>query len=178
MVRIVLNRISQIPHTASSGTYQILHRPILQEGSFKRALLDHTLVVIGRSSGPGPDLGDIAIAAVQPRQTRFRTDDAPRGIVHQTVRRHVASHVSAVLLVVVLDGVKYLLKRAAIEEVHQLCGSPSGIWRTQWVLPSFMIVFLPFALEPLSIPAANPEFGFFEMNGFDASLQRSMNSHR
>ena len=49
----------------------------------------------GRACGAAPDLPDVAVATVEPRQARLRADDAPVSVVEEAVRRDVTADVAA-----------------------------------------------------------------------------------
>src|SRR5580658_3336665 len=101
VVGVILDRVGEIPNAPAGGSHQVLHRAVLKERSFKRSLLLQPLVVVWGSCRAGPDLGDVAVAALELRQARLRAYDSPTCVVDQAVGRHVATDVGAVGLVVI-----------------------------------------------------------------------------
>ena len=176
MIWIVFNRIVQIPDGTTGGTDEILHRTVFKEGSFKRARTHFAAIAIGFARSAGPNLGNVAVAAVEPRETGFGADDAPLGVIEQTMCRHIATDVAARSFVIILDIIEYLLQCAAIEKVFQLASAPTGIHRTIRRLPIFMVVTAPFAFEPFRVTGAIPKFRFLKVNRLGTGIQCALDA--
>src|SRR4051794_7140169 len=112
MSRVVLDRIVQIPDATARRPDEILHRAIFEECCLERAFLADAAKMISRARGAGPNLRDITVAAVQHREARFRTHDAPVRIVNEAMRRDITTHVATSALVVCLHVAEDLLQRA------------------------------------------------------------------
>lgn len=117
MLRVVFDRIVQIPDGTAGGTHQILHRAIFQKGGLKRARTDLAAIAIRLARRAGPDLGNVTVTAVELREAGFRADDAPLRVIEQTVRRHIASDMAARALIVSLHIIEDLLQRATVKKV-------------------------------------------------------------
>src|ERR1043166_1614556 len=177
MARIVLHGIVQIPNGSPGRAHEILQRTVFEKGRLKSALFPFALVVIWRARRAGPYLRDVTIAAIQHRQTRLRTHDAPVRVVDEAMRRDIATDVAAGAFVVSLHVTEDLLQGAAIKEVFQLRGAPLAINGFLRRLPGFVIKTLPLALEPFRVTGARPEFRLFEMNRFDARIEPALHTH-
>src|SRR5579859_5614000 len=86
VVGVVLDGVVQVPDRTAGGTDEILHGAVFEEGSFKRARADFATILVRFAGGAGPDLGDVAIAALNFSETGFGADNAPLGVVEEAVR--------------------------------------------------------------------------------------------
>ena len=177
MVRVVLNWVVQEPDPAARAPHQVHHSPVFQERGLEGALTALAAKHVRRSGGAGPDLRDVAVTALQPRQAGFRADNAPVGVVEQAMRGHIAAHLSAGPVVVVLHVVKHLLQGAPVEIILELGSAPLGVHRTVRRLPVLMVISAPLALEALRIAATHPELRLLQVDRLRARVQRALDPH-
>ena len=127
VIGIVFDGVVQEPDSAVRSAGQVLHGAVFQERRLEGALAKLAAIEVGRAGGAAPDLPDVAVATVEPRQARLRADDAPVSVVEEAVRRDVTADVAGGTPIEILNVIEDLLQHAAIEEVLELRRPPLGI---------------------------------------------------
>src|SRR4051812_27161860 len=94
MVRIIFDRIVQVPNCAAGGAHQVVHGAVFEKSGFESALPQLAAVQVWGARRASPDLGDITVTTVQLSQARLGTDDMPVGIIEKTMRWHVTTDVA------------------------------------------------------------------------------------
>ena len=133
--------------------------------------------MVRRARRAGPDLRDVAVAAVQLGQARFRADDAPVRVVDEAMGRHVAADRPTGAPVVVLHMAEHLLERPAVQEVFQLRRPPLAVHRLVRRLPWLVVEALPFPLEAFRVACPGPELGFLQMHCLHARIEASLHAN-
>src|SRR6266436_6051056 len=106
MIRVILDWIVEVPNRSPGRSHQVSHGAVFEKRGFEGALAKLTPVNIRRSRSAGPDLRDIAIATIEPRQARLRTYNVPVRIIEQAMSGHITTRVTPGSLVKILDEIK------------------------------------------------------------------------
>ncbi len=177
VVRIVLDGIVQVPDCAAGRPHEVLHCAVFEESGLEGAFPQRAAIEVRSAGCAGPDLGDIAVATLEPGEAGLGADNSPMSIVDQAMSGDIAADGPGMLLVVLLDRIEDLLEGAPIEVVLQPRCPPLGIHRPMGRDPLLAIELPPLATETLGVTAANPELGLLEVDGLGSGLEGALHPH-
>ena len=171
---IVFNWVVQVPQGLPGIARHVFHGSVFKERCFECALFAPPFIHIRRACRSRPHHRNVSIRS-NIQQGRLRAHNGPVRIVDQRMCSDIAGNCVRMILAVFLDCGAYLGQRLPVQLVLQLRGSVLSIRRGIRRPPIFSIMLPPLFLEIRRPAGVGVVFGFGNIHGVCACIQRMLN---